>query len=95
MIIQAINDNTMNGAYNAVAPNPVTNREFTYLAAQVLNKPILAPKVPSFVLKVLFGEMASIILEGVNVSSEKIQRTGFTFQFETLEPALIDLLRKN
>ena len=92
IFIKAIEDDTMKGVYNAVAPHPVTNKEFTYACANVLDKPILLPKVPSLVLKLLLGEMADLVLKGAKVSSEKIQSTGFRFQYAEVEDALADLL---
>jgi uncharacterized protein (TIGR01777 family) len=92
--IKATEDETMQGIYNAVAPNPVTNREFTYRLARVMRRPIILPPIPSFVLKALLGEMADLVLKGPKVSSQKIQAAGFKFLFENLDSALEDLLRK-
>jgi uncharacterized protein (TIGR01777 family) len=92
IFVKAIEDHTMEGVYNAVAPHPVPNKEFTHVCADVLHKPILLPNVPAFVLKVLLGEMADLVLKGAKVSSEKIQSTGFKFQYTELEEALKDLL---
>jgi uncharacterized protein (TIGR01777 family) len=80
------------GTYNAVAPNPVTNRELTKAIARVLRKPMLLPSVPAFTLKVLFGEMADLVLKGSKVSSERLERTGFEFKYPSIDEALADLL---
>jgi uncharacterized protein len=93
--IKAVSDETMRGTYNAVAPNPVTNREFTRVLASTLHKPIILPPVPAFVLKFLFGEMADLVLNGAKVSSQKIQATGFKFKFDNVEDALNNLLGKS
>jgi uncharacterized protein len=90
--IKAIEDESMEGIYNAVAPNPVTNREFTHRLATAMNRPIILPPIPSFVLKLLLGEMSDLVLKGTKVSNEKIQASGFKFQFDNLEDALTDLL---
>jgi uncharacterized protein len=91
IFIKAIEDEKMNGIYNGVAPQHITNKEFTKEIAKSLKKPFFLPKVPAFVLKTLYGEMASIILEGSRVSSEKIQNCGFKFIFPTIARALADL----
>jgi hypothetical protein len=93
MFIKAIEDPTMHGAYNATGPYAVTNDELTRAIAATIRKPLLLPSVPAFVLRFLVGEMAAIVLNGSIVSSKKIQQTGFTFQFPTLEEALNDLLK--
>lgn len=93
IFIKSIEDDSMHGVYNAVAPHPVTNREFTYALARVLRKPIILPSVPPFVLKLLLGEMADVVLKGAKVSSQKIQASGFEFKFEKLDDALRNLLQ--
>jgi uncharacterized protein (TIGR01777 family) len=93
MFIQAIEDEEMSGPVNAVAPHPVTNRELTKSIARILKKPLLLPAVPAFVLRIMLGEMADIALEGIRVSSKKIQDTGFQYKFEKLDDALRDVLK--
>jgi hypothetical protein len=90
--IKAIVDENMHGVYNAVAPSPVTNKEFTYALAKTMNKPIILPSVPPFVIKFILQEMADLVLKGITVSSEKILASGFQFKFITVEEALSDLL---
>lgn len=92
IFIKALEDESMKGTYNAVAPEPVTNKQLTYGIAKVLGKPIILPGVPSFVLKLLLGELADVVLTGAKVSPQKIQLTGFKFKFEKLDNALKDLL---
>jgi uncharacterized protein (TIGR01777 family) len=92
MFIQAVEDDSLQGAYNATGPYAVTNRELTCAIANVLHRPLWLPAVPACVLNIVVGEMAVIVLNGSNVSSKKIQQSGFTFQFPTLEGALQDLL---
>ncbi len=94
MFMRAIDDETMQGAFNAVAPNPVTNRVLTKSIGQVLGKPIILPAVPAFALKFVLGEMAQIVVSGNQVSSKKIEKKGFKFKFPELAPALNDLLQK-
>lgn len=84
-------DQKLEGAYNAVAPNPVSNREFSIQLAQGLGR-ALGPPIPAFVLKIIFGEMAQVILASQNVSSSKITKLGFRFQYEKLDQAFNELL---
>jgi uncharacterized protein (TIGR01777 family) len=91
--VKAVEDHAMTGAYNAVAPEQCTNKEFVKAVARALNKPFRAPNVPSFIMKILFGEMAEILLEGSRVSSDKIRRAGYIFRFPELQSALTDLLK--
>ena len=92
MFYKALTSEDMSGAYNAVAPEPASNAEFTRILARVLNKNLWLPNVPSFVLKTLLGERASLVLKGSRVTSQKIESTGFTFKYGSLEPALKNLL---
>lgn len=92
--IKAIEDETMHGAYNAVAPEYTTNAEFMKGIASVLRKPMFFPRVPEFVFKWLLGESAQIILEGSRISSKKILKTGFRFRYKRLIDALKDILIK-
>jgi uncharacterized protein (TIGR01777 family) len=92
MFYKALTSDDMSGAYNAVAPKPASNAEFTRILARVLNKKLWLPNVPAFVLKALLGDRASLVLKGSRVSSQKIESTGFTFKYTSLEPALKNLL---
>lgn len=92
MILWSLEQEKVNGTYNAVGPNPATNAELTKAAANVLSKPLFLPNVPGFVIKMMFGEMGNIVLGGNKVSNEKIVATGFNYQFADLKPALEDLL---
>jgi uncharacterized protein (TIGR01777 family) len=90
--MNAVTNEKMSGSYNAVAPHPVINDEMTKTIAEILKRPLWAPNVPSFVLKLIVGEMANVIVNGNNVSSEKTEATGYHFQFRHLEEALKDVL---
>lgn len=92
--IQAIEDSKMNGAYNAVAPEHQTNESFTKILALALGKKLWMPNVPSFVLKLIFGEMSDMILKGSRVSSDKIINASFAFEHPKLKEALHDILCK-
>lgn len=90
--IQAIENNQLNGVYNAVADEHITNKMFSKTLANVMGKAHFFPKVPAFVLKALFGEMAAIILKGSRVSNAKLKQAGFTFKFNNLDDALRDVI---
>jgi uncharacterized protein (TIGR01777 family) len=81
------------GTFNAVAPNPVTNKEFTRTMAHIMDKPSFLPNVPGFVLKMMLGEKASIILGGNKVSSKKIIDAGFNFKFDKVDDALYNIIK--
>ena len=91
-IVQAMMDNpTMRGAYNATAPIPVTNTEFSNCLAGVLNRPLLLP-LPEFALKLLLGEMAALVLGSQRVIPQRLLDQGYAFQFTQLDVALRNLL---
>ena len=79
------------GSYNLAAPEPVRNKAFGKVIGSVLKRPFFMP-APAFALKLLFGEMSTILLEGQRVSADKLQKAGFTFIYPAVEPALADLL---
>jgi hypothetical protein len=93
--MKAIGDTSITDVYNGVAPEHITNREFIRTLARVLNKPFLFPAVPSFAMKLLFGKMAGIILNGSRVSADKIISAGYHFEFPDLENALKNLFQKS
>ncbi len=92
--IKAIEDKTIQGSFNAVAPDYRTNKDFTNILASVLNRPFWFPNIPAFTMNLMFGEMSSILLKGSRVSSDLIISKGYSFMFPNLRKALIDLLIK-
>lgn len=80
------------GPFNLTAPNPVTNGQFAKAIGRTMKRPALFP-VPGFVLKLLFGEMASVLLEGQRVIPHRLQELGFEFKYPTADEALADLLK--
>jgi uncharacterized protein (TIGR01777 family) len=78
--------NNLEGTYNALA-NTDTNKKFTQELSVYLKKPLFLPNIPSFILKLIFGEMASVILDGLQASNEKIKQKGFVFEHENLQSA--------
>ena len=90
--LKAIEDKNMNGAYNAVSPEYVTQKEFIKILASVMNRWLFPIPVPSFVLKMVLGEMSDVVLKGSRVSSEKIVNSGYRFKFKNLEKALLNVI---
>ena len=90
---RAIEDQHMKGIYNAVSPYPVNNKTFTQALAKALGRPALFP-VPAFALKLLMGEMSTIVLDSQTLSSQKLQTLGFEFQFPTIDEATKDLIQQ-
>ncbi|MDI9355834.1 MAG: TIGR01777 family oxidoreductase [Chitinophagaceae bacterium] len=88
LLYQASQEKKWNGIFNAVSPNPVSNKYFTYALARCFHKKIYLPAVPSFVLKLIYGEMAQIITGGNRASSQKIESMGFVFDCKTIEECL-------
>jgi uncharacterized protein (TIGR01777 family) len=88
LLAQMVHDELWHGEYNAVAPNPVTNQEFTETLAQVMHRPLVLPKVPAFGLKLAMGEMSEIVLGSQRVSADKVLSQGFQFEYPLLKPAL-------
>ena len=93
LFIYALENDTMDGTYNAVGPQPITNQAFTKATAQVLHRPLWLPHVPAFVLKAALGKLSSVVLGGNRVSSQKIEDAGFEHKFNKIEIALADLLK--
>lgn len=94
MYIHAIENENMKGAYNGVAPEHKTNKDFTKEVAHQLKKLLWLPNVPAFILKLMLGKRAQLVLEGSRVSSSKILKTGFQFKFPSLKEALQNLYSK-
>jgi hypothetical protein len=89
--LQAIRNKAWTGPYNAVAPEPATNRSFTKALARLFHKPYWPISIPSFPLKWMMGERSELLLKGSPVTSQRLQENGFEFQFKRLEAALNDL----
>jgi len=88
MYMHAIENEAISGVYNMVAPNPVTNDHLTQALAKQLRKPLWLPNVPAFLLKFLLGEMSAIVLASTKVSAQKIEETGYRFNYPDLISAL-------
>ncbi|MEQ8910376.1 MAG: TIGR01777 family oxidoreductase [Vicingaceae bacterium] len=90
IFIQAMEEK-WEGAFNGGAPKQVNNKEFTKTLAKVLHKPLWLPNLPAFVMKVILGKRALLVLEGSRVSTEKVKKKGFEFTYPELESALKEI----
>lgn len=92
ILIEALYDARFHGVYNGVAPNPVTNQEFTKQLAKALHRPAIFP-VPAFALRLLMGEMASIVLDSAKVTPINLKKMSFVFKYPTVDLALNEICR--
>lgn len=88
MFIKAIESEDIIGVYNAVAPSPVSNKELIFTLAKARNKFYLPVPVPSFLLKMMLGEMSIEILKSATVSSAKAEKAGFSFRYAAIKEAV-------
>ena len=86
-------ENQISGVFNAVAPQHITNRQLVRSIARAMGKFAFLPGVPEWILKLFYGEMADIMLQGNKVSSEMIISQGYHFNFPTVEEALDQIYR--
>lgn len=91
LIVHALHTPALSGAVNAVAPNPVRNAEFTRALAAAVKRPALLP-FPEFALRLVFGEMAGIVLASQHITPAAALEAGFRFEHPEIGPALRDLL---
>ena len=92
--IEAIENQNLEGPYNAVAPKPVSNEYLIKQMAKTKGGAYLTIPVPAFSLKIILGEMSVEVLKSATVSSQKIERSGYNFLFPNIETALFNLNKK-
>lgn len=92
MYVEAAESTSINGKYNAVADEIPTNTVFMKKLAKAADKFFLPFNVPPFVMKSVFGEMSSIILEGTRAVNKKIKSQGFDFKYSTVDEAFKNLV---
>lgn len=92
MFIHALETPSMEGFYNAVAPNPVTNKRLVMEMKEALHSAAVILPAPAFALRLAMGEMADAILDSTRVLADKIQETGFTHEYPSIDRALQSLL---
>ena len=81
-------ENALSGVFNAVSPEPVTNKDLTKIIASTLGKPLFLPNIPKFVLRFMLGEMSSILFSIKLLSAQKIIDNGFDFKFPKVQQAI-------
>ncbi len=92
LICEAIEREDFSGTYNATAPNPVRMGELCQTLGEVMNRPSWLP-VPDFVLEILLGDGAIVVLEGQRVLPEQTLATGYNFKYPELKPALVEIVK--
>jgi uncharacterized protein (TIGR01777 family) len=85
--------NDLIGIFNGVSPNPITNKDFTIKLAKFLNRPLLLPKIPKWLMSLVLGEMHIIIFESQNIACDRLNKTEFNFNFDNFDEAIADLLK--
>ena len=95
IFLYAIENKELSGAYNGVAPHPVSNKNLMLSLAKILKGSFFMPMyVPGFILKIMMGKRSVEVLKSCYVSCEKISRAGFTFYFPSIDAALNDLYKR-
>lgn len=92
MIMYLVEEQSLKGVFNATAPNPVSNAEFSSMLAESLNRPNFF-RVPAKILTLLLGEMAELLIYGQNVRPKNITKAGYRFHYPELKEAFNHLLR--
>ena len=83
----------LNGIYNGVAPNPISNYTFTKTISKIIGNVYFLMPVPKLFFKIIFGKMHTILFKSQKISSEKIVSSGYKFHFTDIESALINILK--
>lgn len=91
VLIFMLEHDEASGPFNASAPNPVTNAEFTRTLAGQLNRPAVLP-APATALKLAFGEMSRLLLTGAKMLPKRLEDVGFEFRYSSLDDALSEIL---
>lgn len=94
LYVYLLENQELSGAFNAVSDQELNNNAFTQELVSVMNRKVILPNIPSFMLRILFGETASIMLNGSAVSNKKIKDAGFHFKYNQLRFALEQLMKK-
>ncbi len=83
----------ISGPVNCTAPNPVTNMEMSKALGKALHKPVFLPPVPAFILKLVLGEMSSVVLKGQRVIPRNLLESGFTFKYNNIDEILKSIIK--
>jgi uncharacterized protein (TIGR01777 family) len=90
-LLHCVDDESASGPVNVTAPNPVTNTELSRALGHALGRPAVLP-VPSFAIKLLYGEMAEMVTTGARVIPARLRELGYAFRHPEVEAALRDVL---
>ncbi|MCF8253625.1 MAG: TIGR01777 family oxidoreductase [Bacteroidia bacterium] len=93
IFIYLAENKNLSGIFNGVGPKTESNKKLTQLICKNLHRPFFLPGIPEFVLRILFGEIAPMLVANQQISSQKIEDAGFQFQFKTAEEAVYDLIQ--
>jgi uncharacterized protein len=93
LYIYAIENEKLSGIYNAVTPQPVSNKKLIQTMAKEKGGLAMSASVPAFILKTMFGEMSVEVLKSATVSNKKIEEAGYSFLFPSIEAAIKNLMR--
>ena len=94
MYLHAIKTDSMSGSYNACIPKTPTNMEFSKAISKTKNKRMWLPNLPSFIIKIIFGDMADLFLYGNECLPDKVIEAGFSFKYSKLKDALGEISKK-
>ena len=91
LMLMGLTDQTVRGPVNGTAPNPARKKDFTAALGKAIHRPAIFP-VPTLALKLLYGEMSSVLLESERVIPQAALTAGYKFRFPDLAPALADVV---
>jgi uncharacterized protein len=92
-LLHAIDTDGLTGAVNLSAPEPATNRDFSHALGRALHRPAFWP-VPGVAVKLLYGDMSTVVLNGQRAVPTELERTGFEFRYTDLETALKNVVER-
>ncbi|WP_298472784.1 TIGR01777 family oxidoreductase [uncultured Maribacter sp.] len=84
-------ENNLEGIFNGVGPNPVTNTKMVREIAKAVGRPLFLPNIPVIIMRLILGKMSYLLFASQRVSSKKIEEEGFVFLFPNIRLALKDL----
>ena len=88
----AISNQQISGAYNAVSPNSISNKEFIFSIQSKINKKVFVMKIPTLLLQLVFGEMSILLTSGNTISTNKLIESGYKYKFSSINKAIEDLI---
>lgn len=95
IILNGLLDPNYSGVINAAAPDPISNKQLTRLIGKAIKRPVWPIGVPAFVLKLMLGEQAQIVLKGNRISAKKLIHLGFQFVYSQPDDAIKKLFAGN